>query len=92
MKAEARARGLEPMVRHVPLPGTDKSPHTVRWTGARNITEEERVAHMREQWKKEGIDLDRLPRAQSLHEGVESVVEDRLHRVIAQAVTQHYGV
>jgi predicted RNA-binding Zn-ribbon protein involved in translation (DUF1610 family) len=28
---EAKRRGLEPMVRHVPVPGTDKSPHTTSW-------------------------------------------------------------
>lgn len=29
--AEAKRRGMEPMVRHVPVPGTDKSPHTTTW-------------------------------------------------------------
>lgn len=28
---EARARGLQSFVRHVPVPGTDKSPHTTSW-------------------------------------------------------------
>ena len=28
---ELKARNLEPMVRHVPIPGTDKSPHTTNW-------------------------------------------------------------
>ena len=28
---ETRRRGLEPCVRHVPLPGSDKSPHTTSW-------------------------------------------------------------
>ena len=28
---EARRRGLEPMVRHVPIPGSDRSPHTTSW-------------------------------------------------------------
>lgn len=28
---EARRRGLEPFVRHVPVPGSDKSPHTTSW-------------------------------------------------------------
>ena len=27
----AKAHGMEPMVRHVPIPGTDKSPHTTNW-------------------------------------------------------------
>lgn len=27
----AAAKGLRPMVRHAPTPGTDKSPHTQRW-------------------------------------------------------------
>jgi hypothetical protein len=26
-----KARGLREQVRHMPLPGTDKSPHTSRW-------------------------------------------------------------
>jgi hypothetical protein len=30
----AKARGLQPMVRHVPVPGTDKSPHTTDWSKA----------------------------------------------------------
>lgn len=30
-KAIMKARGLREQVRHVPLPGTDKSPHTTRW-------------------------------------------------------------
>lgn len=29
---EAKARGLEPFVRHVPIPGTDRSPHTTDWS------------------------------------------------------------
>jgi hypothetical protein len=28
-----KARGLVEMVRHVPVPGTDRSPHTTSWTG-----------------------------------------------------------
>jgi hypothetical protein len=32
LKRELQARGLVEMVRHVPIPGTDKSPHTVSWT------------------------------------------------------------
>jgi hypothetical protein len=28
---ELKARNLEPFVRHTPIPGTDKSPHTTRW-------------------------------------------------------------
>jgi len=28
----AKQRGLQPMVRHVPVPGTDKSPHTTDWS------------------------------------------------------------
>ena len=30
LRAEMNARGLQPMVRHVGLPGTDKSPETSR--------------------------------------------------------------
>lgn len=30
----ARARGLESFVRHTPLPGTDKSPHTTSWAAS----------------------------------------------------------
>jgi len=32
-RRELKARGLEEKVRHVGLPGSDKSPHTTRWTG-----------------------------------------------------------
>ncbi len=31
IEREAKRRGLEPMVRHTPVPGTDVSPHTTRW-------------------------------------------------------------
>jgi len=31
MRAVAKAMGLENIVTHVTLPGTDKSPHTSRW-------------------------------------------------------------
>lgn len=31
---EAKRRGLEPFVRHVPVPGTDKSPYTTSWAAA----------------------------------------------------------
>jgi hypothetical protein len=31
LRRELKARGLEPMVRHVPVPGSDKSPHTTSW-------------------------------------------------------------
>lgn len=33
-RAIAAANGLEEMIRHTPVPGSDKSPHTSRWTGA----------------------------------------------------------
>lgn len=33
LRRELAARGLVEMVRHVPVPGTDKSPHTTSWTG-----------------------------------------------------------
>jgi hypothetical protein len=32
LKREAEKRGLEIAVRHVGTPGSDKSPHTTRWT------------------------------------------------------------
>lgn len=32
LKREMAARGLQPAVRHVGLQGSDKSPHTSRWT------------------------------------------------------------
>jgi hypothetical protein len=38
LKAEAAARGLELRVKHAPLPGTDKSAHTTRWTAAPAMT------------------------------------------------------
>jgi hypothetical protein len=31
LRRELKARGLEECVRHVPIPGTDKSPHTQSW-------------------------------------------------------------
>jgi len=31
LKRELKARNLEPFVRHAPLPGTDRSPHTTSW-------------------------------------------------------------
>lgn len=31
LRRELRARGLEECVRHVPVPGSDKSPHTTNW-------------------------------------------------------------
>lgn len=31
LKREMDRRGLQHMVRHTPLPGSDKSPHTSRW-------------------------------------------------------------
>jgi hypothetical protein len=31
LKAECEKRGVEQMVRHVPVPGSDKSPHTQRF-------------------------------------------------------------
>lgn len=33
LRRELKARGLEEMVRHVPVPGSDRSPHTSSWTG-----------------------------------------------------------
>lgn len=32
LKRELQARGLTEFVRHVPTPGSDKSPHTVSWS------------------------------------------------------------
>lgn len=31
LRRELKARGLEEFVRHTPVPGTDKSPHTTSW-------------------------------------------------------------
>lgn len=31
LRREMQARGLEEFVRHVPVPGSDKSPHTTNW-------------------------------------------------------------
>ena len=31
LKRELKARGLQEMVRHVPVPGSDRSPHTSNW-------------------------------------------------------------
>lgn len=33
LRRELKARGLEEFVRHVPVPGSDTSPHTTSWTG-----------------------------------------------------------
>lgn len=33
MRDHMAAHGLTPMVRHVPEPGSDKSPHTTNWAG-----------------------------------------------------------
>ena len=33
LRRELKARGLVEMVRHVPVPGSDKSPHTTSWVG-----------------------------------------------------------
>jgi hypothetical protein len=33
LRRELNARGLIEMVRHVPVPGSDTSPHTTSWTG-----------------------------------------------------------
>lgn len=33
LRRELKARGLVEMVRHVPVPGSDTSPHTTSWTG-----------------------------------------------------------
>lgn len=41
-KAAMKARGLALMDQHVPLPGTDKSPHTTKWESGRAATETER--------------------------------------------------
>lgn len=32
LKRLCKERGVEPFIRHVPVPGTDRSPHTVAWT------------------------------------------------------------
>lgn len=32
LRRELRARGLEECIRHVPVPGSDKSPHTTNWS------------------------------------------------------------
>lgn len=34
LKAKAAERGLELRVKHVPVPGTDKSPYTTSWSAA----------------------------------------------------------
>lgn len=43
-KKAMEARGLRLMDTHVPLPGTDKSPHTVKWeSGRQAFSESDRV-------------------------------------------------
>lgn len=41
----AKAAGYTNHVEHVPVPGSDKSPHTVRFVNISTISEEERIAH-----------------------------------------------
>jgi hypothetical protein len=42
-KAFMKKQGIEPAVRHVGVQGSDRSPHTVRWTCAPVQTEAERL-------------------------------------------------
>jgi hypothetical protein len=59
LRRELKARGLEEYVRHVPVPGTDKSPHTTSWTGVNLEAGKalaERQAHTRYRETKERHD------------------------------------
>ena len=62
MKRVAQDMGLENRVRHVPSSqGSDKSKHTVRWVAPPVQSEEERIKHLKQVYRDEGIDLDHLP-------------------------------
>lgn len=41
LKREMDARGLQPFVRHVPTPGSDRSPNTTRWDAVSQHTLDE---------------------------------------------------
>jgi len=54
MVKAAKEKGLINAVRHVPTPGSDKSPHTVKWTSVPAIlTPEDQVRHTKEWWDDE---------------------------------------
>lgn len=57
-EAYLKEHGFERRVRHVGEQGSDKSKHTVRWTSAPTITEEERLANLREWERKHGLTKD----------------------------------
>ena len=54
MARAAKEKGLINAVRHVTAPGTDKSPHTVKWTAAPAIlTPADQARHTQEWWDDE---------------------------------------
>lgn len=93
MRRVAKEMGLQNVVRHAPLPGTDKSKHTQQWVAAPVITEEERTArwweheaHMRGLTVEETKNLLTAPVYES---GVRLGLEgDRLTRIIGDCVQQ----
>jgi hypothetical protein len=58
---EAEKRGLVQRVEHTidPRSGSDRAPHTVRWTAAPTISEEDRVKHWREHERKLSVEVER---------------------------------
>jgi hypothetical protein len=85
MKRAAQDLGVTNMVRHVPLEGTDKSPHTTRWVSAPVQSEEERVRYWHEHERLMGY-APMNPRASA--SGVQVVGEgpDRLSDIIADSI------
>src|SRR6185312_6542718 len=86
MKRVAQDMGVQNVVRHVPLPGSDKSPHTSRWVSVpESISEEERIRRWHEHERMMGY-APMKPREST--SGVHIVGEgpDRLSDIIADSI------
>ena len=86
IRREAKARGLENMVRHVaPYQDSDKSPHTIRWDAPLLINEEERVKAW---WEHERLNGFEPPKGEAPQLGVGVVVEENRHvsEIIADSI------
>lgn len=65
---EQKARGLRPMVRHIGVPGSDKSPHTVSWNLPSTqdvrpyafLSPEEKIVRRREAAERLGFTVEQL--------------------------------
>lgn len=62
-----KARGLEPMIRHVGIPGTDKSPHTSNWAAV-SRTQLENATAMLERIHPDSDDRDEHVREQTFQD------------------------